>query len=264
MQFTKKPLLDVIFASDKRKNVLLLLKSGPKEMGFILNYLNTSRQALLPQIRILEEHHLIDKQDDNYELTDIGKLIVDEMAPLLSTLDVLDVDIDYWATRNLDFIPPHLLKRINELGACERITPSISEMYEIHDKFYEISRKSTSYFAITAAFFPNSTKLLHELVSNNVHIYVIMSNDLFDKQRTNNDTGFKELVNSKFTHFFVYQENIDFISWMYNDYCIMMSPLRSDGGFDNKHFRCCNQNALIWARNFFEHYLNFSTPVTEM
>jgi len=264
VQIMKKPLLDVIFASEKRKNVLLFLKSGPKEMEFILEHINTTRQALLPQIRILEEHYLVEHYEDNYALTTIGKLIVDVMTPFLSTLDVLDVDSDYWGTRNLDFIPPHLFKRINKLGACERINPTILEMYEIHDEFYEISRKSTSHFAITAAFYPNLPKLLHELVSNNVHIYVIMSNDLFDKQRTNNDTGFKELVNSKFTHFFVHQENIDFLSLMYNDYCMMMSPLRSDGEFDNKHFRCCNQSALIWARDFFEHYLKFSTPVTEI
>ncbi|TGC09437.1 helix-turn-helix transcriptional regulator [Methanolobus halotolerans] len=106
-----KSLIDVVFMSEKRKDVLLLLQDGTKEMKVILETLNTTRQALLPQIRILEEHHLVTDSDDTYELTTIGKLIVNDMVSVLSILNVFDVDVDYWGTRNLDFIPSHLLRR---------------------------------------------------------------------------------------------------------------------------------------------------------
>jgi predicted transcriptional regulator len=76
---------------------------------------------LLPQIRILKEHHLVSHDRDIYELTTIGKLIVDEMSPLLDTVNFFEVDIDYWGTHNLDFIPPHLWKRIGELEFCRFI-----------------------------------------------------------------------------------------------------------------------------------------------
>jgi predicted transcriptional regulator len=260
----KKPLLDVIFASEKRKKVLLFLKSGPKEMDVILEYLNTTRQALLPQMRTLEEHHLLVHYKDTYELTDIGKLIVDEMIPLLSTVEILDVDVDYWGSRKLDFIPTHLLKRLHELGTCKRIDPTILEMYEIHDDFYEASKRSTSHFAITAAFHPHFPSLFRELISNKVHIYVIMSSDLCGKLRTDNYTDFAELMNSEFVHFFVHNEKMDFLSFMHNDYCMMISPLRMDGEFDNKHIRCCNPDALIWGKYLFEYYKNKSVPLTEV
>jgi hypothetical protein len=42
-----KTLPDVIFASDKRKEVLLLLRDGAKEMNYLLNALDTTRTALL-------------------------------------------------------------------------------------------------------------------------------------------------------------------------------------------------------------------------
>ena len=91
----KKPLLDVLFMSEKRKTVLLMLEDGAKEMDTFLKALDTSRQALLPQMKILEEHHLITHFNDAYELTTIGKLIVNKMVPLLKTAGVLDVDVDY-------------------------------------------------------------------------------------------------------------------------------------------------------------------------
>ncbi|WP_370576009.1 helix-turn-helix transcriptional regulator, partial [Methanomethylovorans sp.] len=115
----KKELIEVLFMSEKRKEVLLLLQDGAKEMEFLLRSLNTTRQALLPQIRILEEHHLVSHDRDTYELTTIGKLIVDKIAPVIDTVDALDADIDYWGSHILDFIPPHLLKRIGEIGKCK-------------------------------------------------------------------------------------------------------------------------------------------------
>ena len=86
-----KALHDVIFASGKRKGVLQLLKDGPQEMEYLLTSLDTTRQALLPQIRTLEEHYLIDQHKDTYQLTIIGKLLVDKMAPFLETIEALEV-----------------------------------------------------------------------------------------------------------------------------------------------------------------------------
>lgn len=97
----KKQLIDVVFASDKRKNVLLLLKDGPEKMEDLLNSLETSRQALLPQIRILEEHNLVADSNDVYGLTTIGKLVVEEMVPLLEKVRVFDNNIEFWGTHNL-------------------------------------------------------------------------------------------------------------------------------------------------------------------
>ncbi|WP_370867609.1 hypothetical protein [Methanolobus sp.] len=85
----KQPLLDVVLISDKRTKVLLISKDGPQEMQYFLSSLNTTRQTLLPQIRVLEDHHLVNHYRDTYELTTIGKPVVGEMAPLLDTTNTV-------------------------------------------------------------------------------------------------------------------------------------------------------------------------------
>ena len=97
----KKQLIDVIFASEKRKNVLLMLKDGPQEMAVILEELDTNRPALLPQIRILEEHSLVYQSGDSYGLTTIGKIVVDEMKPFLDTIESLNKHSDYLSTHTI-------------------------------------------------------------------------------------------------------------------------------------------------------------------
>lgn len=79
-------LFDVVLMSDKRTKALLLSKDGPQEIQYFLSSLNTTRQTLLPQIRVLEDHHLVNHHRDIYELTTIGKLVVGEMAPLFDTV----------------------------------------------------------------------------------------------------------------------------------------------------------------------------------
>jgi predicted transcriptional regulator len=65
----KKPIIEILLSSEKRKKVLLLLQDGPREMETLLRSLNTTRTALLPQLKILKESHLISQSGDTYEST---------------------------------------------------------------------------------------------------------------------------------------------------------------------------------------------------
>ena len=193
----KKPLIEVIFASEKRKDVLLLLQDGAKKMENLLTALDTTRTALLPQMRILEEHHLVSHDNDVYELTPIGKLIVDRMSPLLRTVDALGADIDYWGNHVLDFIPPHLLERIGEIRKCTTITPPVPETHYILKKFHESSKESGVLYSINTFFHPNFIELFDDLVRNNVEIHFILSQDLLDNMTDNYNKKFNSLINTE-------------------------------------------------------------------
>lgn len=102
----------MLLASEKRKDVLLLLEEGPQEMEKILKALNTTRTGLLPQMRTLKEGNLVYQHRDTYELTTIGKLIVAEMISFLRAVNMFGGNYDYLGTHNIDFIPAHLLKKL--------------------------------------------------------------------------------------------------------------------------------------------------------
>lgn len=98
-------LLDLILFSEKRKDFLLLLKEGPKSIEEILEKLQVSRTALLPQIKKLKEENLVIHENDIYRLSLIGKIIVEKMQPLLYTLAIFEKNEDFWAERKLTPIP---------------------------------------------------------------------------------------------------------------------------------------------------------------
>jgi predicted transcriptional regulator len=260
----QKELLDVIFASEKRKRVLLLLQDGVKEMEYLLKTLETTRQALLPQVKILEEHYLISHEKDSYKLTTIGKSIVDDMSPLLNKIGVLNSNLDYWGTNKLDFIPQHLMGTIFKLKKCRVITPPITEAHQISREFQESSRNSTSVFTITTFLHPNFVELLSELINNNATIHTIVSKDLLDSLLTQHALKFEKLLKSKLVYIYVYPEKMNLMSFAYNDYQIMMVLQKSSGEIDNNHFLCSNPESLNWAKDLFEYYLKDSIPITEI
>lgn len=260
----KKTLLDVVFKSEKRKNVLLLLQNEPQKMETLLKSLKTTRQALLPQIRILEEQHLVFHYNDTYELTNIGKLVVDEMVPLLGTIEVFDKDIAYWGNHNVDFIPSHLLKGISKMRNYEIINPSLADMYTVHEKFNDNSSPKKSVYVVTTFLYPDYHKIFSETIEKKIEFFMIVSKELLDKIKLHHSADFKKFIESEYFSFYVYTKKMEFSFFTFDDHHILGSLLTKKGEFDNKHILCSTKDSLEWGKELFEHCLKDSVRITEL
>ncbi len=259
----KKPLLNVIFASEKRKKVLLLLRDGAQEMETILRSLNTTRQAVLPQIRILEEHYLVVHHDDTYELTTVGKLVVDKMGPLINTVETFENDIEYWGTRKLDFLPSHLLKKMSELRNCKIINPPITELYSLHKSFNPESMPRSVYI-VTTIFYPNFYSIVEEMLENDLTIYYIASQELFDKIRAEYPEEFENLMKYETFNMYIYNKEMNFLFFTVDEVHILIQFLRSDSNFANKYLLCNTESSVKWGKELFEYCLGDSTPIIKI
>ncbi|TGC09546.1 transcriptional regulator [Methanolobus halotolerans] len=257
-----------MFASAKRKHTLLLLKDGPREIESLLHSLETTRQALLPQLKILEESYLIGKEDDAYRLSTIGEMIVEKMTPLIETLDVLDTNIVYWGEHNLNFVPPHLLKRLKELRSCKIITPPLTELYEINKDFFKQCKISKSITLTFTFLYPNFPEIFNEWIDNGVHVTFIASKELFERIKLNYADEFRSYLNSGLFDIFVYDHTTHFtthfVSFGYNDHCAFFRLLSKKGEYDNKQLMCCSSSAVEWNKELCEYYRNRSTHITEI
>ncbi|MDW7731084.1 MAG: winged helix-turn-helix domain-containing protein [Methanolobus sp.] len=260
----KKSLIEVIFMSEKRKKVLLLLQDGPLKMEKLLEALDTNRQGLLPQIKILEDHHLITKDGDVCGLTTVGELLVKQMSPLLGTVTVLDSDIDYWGSRELSFIPADLLGRLCELGSCTIIEPGMAELYEMNREFNEKIKTSNSMTMVTTFLYPDFYTLFSAYIENGVEISLIFSNELAHKMKTDYREEFKKLMNRGKVNVFVSRLEMPFLSIAQNDHCIFLRLLKKELEFDSKQMMCCSLSALEWGKDFFDHYLRHSVSINRL
>lgn len=259
-----KSLIDVLFASEKRKNMLLMLREGPVEMSSLLDSLNTNRQSLLPQAKMLEENHLVSKKDDTYELTTIGYLMVGRMEPLLGTLDVFGSDVDYWGTHNLGFIPPHLLERISEIESCTIVEPKVSNIFDLNRDFLEESMRSKSFSSFVSFLHPDYIQIFYNLFNGGVDSTFIMSDKLFEKLKLDHYDNFKKILLTRSINFFVYKKEMDLVSFSQNDHCLILRLLTKDNEYDSKQLVCRGPRAMKWGDDFFEYYKQQSIPITDI
>jgi len=260
----KKALLDVLFMSEKRTSTLLLLKDGAKGMEVLLKNLKTNRQSLLPQIRILEEHYLVDHCKDTYKLTTIGNLIVNEMAPLVSTTEVIDSNIDYWGSHNLEFVPPDLLERINELRNYKVLNPSIVEMFEINKDFVESAIRSGSISLISTIMHPDFPSLLSDFIKGNKEVLLIISKEVLSKLTEESYNLFKEFIDHGGVKFYLYENDLKVTTLAVSDSCFTLRLLSKNNEFSNKQLICNNPCSHQWGKDLFYHYLKRSVLITEI
>jgi predicted transcriptional regulator len=88
----RSTLITILLSSEKRTELLLLLKERPRKIGEINNELNTNSVAILPQLKKLKENGLVIQQDRIYELSLLGRIIVRKMESLVKAFRQLEKD----------------------------------------------------------------------------------------------------------------------------------------------------------------------------
>ncbi|TQD25868.1 winged helix-turn-helix domain-containing protein [Methanolobus vulcani] len=262
----KKQLIDVIFASEKRKNVLLTLKDGQKEMKILLEKLDTNRPALLLQIRILEDHALVYQSGDAYGLTTIGKIVVDKMLPFLDTIEVLNKHSDYLTMHNTESIPDHLFRRINELRNSQIIEPNLVNTYETNKQFLEKAVVSSSLRVISTFIHPTFRELIVNHIDTNTDITIIVTRDLFDKLKselTDELTDeFKNALHNKKINIYIYKKELKLFSLSICDECFVLRLPFSNNEFSSKHLYGCHPEAYRWSMDLFDHFMKDAVRIT--
>lgn len=83
-------LITILLSSEKRTDLLLLLKEKPRTIEEINNELNTNSVAILPQLKKLKEKGLVIQEEKIYELSILGKIIVRKMESLVKAFRQLE------------------------------------------------------------------------------------------------------------------------------------------------------------------------------
>ncbi len=90
----RSSLITVLLSSEKRTELLLLLKDKPRTIEEINDELDTNSVAILPQLKKLKENGLVIQEDRVYELSLLGRIIVRKMESLVRAFRQLEDDHD--------------------------------------------------------------------------------------------------------------------------------------------------------------------------
>ncbi|WP_048141817.1 helix-turn-helix transcriptional regulator [Methanosarcina horonobensis] len=282
---TRPSLLDTIFLSEKRKNLLLLLKEeGPKSGEEIKDMFDFPWKSITPQIRKLIDWGLVLEEGELYVLSDMGSVIAEKVQVLLNTLSIYEENLDFWYDHDLSSIPLHLLARVGELGHVNILERDLSNIFLIPEEITKNLVDSKRIMSFVSVFHPSSPFLYFEYLEKGIEATAIVTKPIleilqtectFDLPfiKTNNSIlnralieykqEIKHILNSKASNFLVYEGDLKPMSMIVTDRIFLLSLLDKKGRLTTKFLISFEPAALEWGEELFVYYKERSKPIIE-
>jgi predicted transcriptional regulator len=202
-------LLNVISASDKRRNLMVLLNSGPKEWDDIKQILKVTSTGMLPQVKILEEEHLIERDGRRFSLTPMGKVIATRMEPLIRTMEVFDKNRKFWQDHNIGVLPHELLLDIGELGDYKIVEIPDEDLFNINPFLANLTQ-AKSIRGITHTVHPKFPEFFTSLARNGIQSTLIFTPNVFKIVAKDYPKLLGEYLGFRNASLYVCKENLKF------------------------------------------------------
>ena len=248
-------LLSIISASDKRRNLLILLNNGPKELDEIKQILKVTSTGMLPQVKILEEEHLIERAGKQFSLTSMGRVLTAHMTPLIRTMDVFDKNKKFWQDHNLDALPIELLMDIGDLGNYQILETADEEIFGI-SAFLDNINKARTLTGISHTVHPRFPDFFLNLAKKRVKMSLILTPGVFKIIQEKYRHLLNEGLKLKSADVYVLKEDVKF-SNITTDTYFSLSLFYNNGVFDSKHdVISYDPSAREWGNRLFSYYLN--------
>ena len=257
-------LCDTIWLSEKRKNLLLLLMEGPRDIEQIKTSLNVTSKAMMPQIKILKKQGLVLQNENTYMLSEIGKLVVGNMLPLLNTLEVLEENKEYWTSRNTSVIPQEQFMRLGELGECMVIEPDLNHLFDLPREFTENLIKSRCIMSSLSYYHPLYSSLYSRLAKSGAEMEIVLTKSVFDRLKNDCRDELETLLDSENTVVKVCEENLKLPTIAVTEKFMYICLFDKQGKYDHRKVMSFDASALRWGRELFIHYSELSQKVIEI
>ncbi|TAJ45728.1 helix-turn-helix transcriptional regulator [Methanofollis fontis] len=256
-------LTGTLFLSNKRKKLLLFLKNGVRTWDEIKTNLNVTASGMLPQIHVLENEGLIIRSGKKYRLSDQGMLIVHFMEPLVSTIESLENNKNFWKEHNISAIPLKMLQRLSELKNTSVTECSIEESFEPHTHLLDNIEKSFSLKGISPIVNPMYPHFFLNGAKQGKNVSLILTRNAFEKIGKDYSPYLEEGLQYGNAALYVYHGNIRFASFVTEVY-FSLSLFYHNEAFDSiRDLVSTDPSAIAWGNDLFSHYLALSERITQ-
>lgn len=257
----KQSLVNLIFFSEKRKELLLLLREESRDIDTIKELLNMDAGSIQPHIKKMKDAHLLVEEKKVYRLTETGKIIVENLIPFLSTIKVFEISNDYWKTRDLTQIPDFLLERIDELGHCELLEPDVEHMLETPKVFMDNMLNSKEILTFVSYFHPESPSLYADLAENGTRITLCTTESVIIRLFSSFPEEAERFSKNENSKIFVCRKPMPIPSVVVTDRFLSLKLFENDGKLRDQLLISTEEEALDWGRELFWHCMNVVEPV---
>lgn len=248
---------DVLFFSEKRRQILLYLLQGPKTIDEIKTYLNSKSSPIMVQIRILTRNFLIREKNGVFSLTPLGDYTVREMKNILDMCAVFDKNPKYWGEAELTAFPAYLLSRIGELGEVELCYPDKAHIFDRVRPVEKSLRSVESLIEISSIFRQEYVTDYVEIAERGAGVSFIFTQEIIDRLEKEFPESYYKYMRLENVRIFACPV-IKLASCMVTDKIISLSLFTKNGNFFNHDLISFDKSAVLWGTDLFHHFRSLS------
>lgn len=253
-------LVDLLFFSEKRKNLLVQLADGPMNIDEIKETLNVKACAVMPQIKKLKDMDVIIQKGNVYQLSDIGSVIVDRMIPLTSLLDVFSGNKDYWLKHDRNPIPINLIKKIDMLGKCKLDEPDLDHLFEFPRNLRDKLNNTKNIKSFYSYFCPDCPSMQATCAEKGADVHLILDEKVFNRLKDDFGKEYNILLENKVS-LYIYSGKIRPSSFIVTDNFFLLKLFGKDGEFDHRKIVSFTPSALEWGNELAQYYIDNSIKI---
>jgi predicted transcriptional regulator len=249
-----KALIDLLFMSQKRKDLLILLKNGGRTIEEIVEILHVTPTGMLPQIKKLKEESLVLQEDKEYRLTPLAEILVEKMEPLLDTLELIEENANYWQERDLSDLPRVFLESLNELKFCPIVKPDSDKIFEPPAILVDNIKKSKKIFSFSSIFHPVFSEIFLKNEEQDTEITLIISEKIYERLKTDFEKELELYLSRENKNLFVYFNEIKIAMLTKTEFFMAVDFFNLKGSFDQETIVGFKPDSLKWAEDLILHY----------
>jgi predicted transcriptional regulator len=257
----KQSFISLIFLSDRRKDLLSLLKEGPRDIDKIKELLRVDSSSIQPHIKKMKESGLICEKNKIYSLSEIGKSIAENMQPMLNITEFFEENTEYWKTHDLSSIPRFLLERIDELGHCELLEPDSEHLTETPKILLENILNSKEIFTFTSYSHPEAPSIYSGLAEKGIEINLCMTENVIERLFSSYRKEADKLLKNKNSKLFILHKKAEIPSLIVSDSFLAFKLFETDGKLRDQIIMCFGKKASCWGKELFQYYIKTAAPL---
>ena len=256
-------LLRTVTSSDKRRNLLVMLDSGPRSWDQIRDTLQVTSTGMLPQIKILMDKGLVRKEKYRYCLTDIGQTVAHSLVPLVRVTDVFDTLEGYLPDHDFSVLPASFRHCIGDIAGVRVTEVETAEVFEPHQTLIDNLANAQLVFGIVPVLYPSHSTFFIDLARGGMEVSIVMTRLIFNRVRDESLDELNEGLKLPNLHLYVSDEDIRF-GCIATDTYLWLSLYTKSGIYDPKKGLISHEpSARQWGEQLVRYYQDRSLKVIQ-
>lgn len=259
-------MINLLLFSDKRRDFLLLLKDGPKNIDQMVGEIRVPRNSLLPQIKKLKDKGLIVRDGDDCRLTILGNIIVRKLQPLVDAALVLDIDDYFWVSRKLDALPSCFLGRVGELKGCCLVEPEPAHVFDLIPEIVSAFREPSRAMMLFSYFHPQLPSFFLDVAKKGIEFPLVLSRGVFERFLQDFRDEGEEILKQENVNVFVLDDNALEVPSLVavSESTLILGLLNKWERADRQYLVSCKPCAVKWGEELFSFYKERARKVTSL